>query len=66
MIQFLNNIFWGYILIYGLLAEESLDTAVNLGAAHGALAMTTPGDTSMATKAEVLKLAGGGSARVDR
>ena len=53
-------------LIYGLLAEESLDTAVNLGAAHGALAMTTPGDTSMASKAEVLKLASGGSARVDR
>jgi len=28
--------------------------------------MTTPGDTSMATKAEVIKLAGGGNARVDR
>ena len=36
------------------------------GAAHGALAMTTPGDTSMATMAEVEKLAGGGGARVDR
>ncbi len=53
-------------LIYGLLAGESLQTAVEYGAAHGALAMTTPGDTTMATKAEVLKLAGGGSARVDR
>jgi 2-dehydro-3-deoxygluconokinase len=53
-------------LVYGLLSGESLERAVNLGAAHGALAMTTPGDTSMATKAEVLKLAGGGSARVDR
>ena len=53
-------------LVYGLLTGEPLDRAVNLGAAHGALAMTTPGDTSMATKAEVLKLAGGGSARVDR
>ena len=53
-------------LIYGLLTGESLKTAVELGAAHGALAMTTPGDTSMATKKEVLKLAGGGSARVDR
>src|SRR5665647_1492117 len=53
-------------LVYGLLSGEPLDRAVNLGAAHGALAMTTPGDTSMATKAEVLKLAGGGSARVDR
>jgi 2-dehydro-3-deoxygluconokinase len=53
-------------LVYGLLTGEPLDRAVDLGAAHGALAMTTPGDTSMATKAEVLKLAGGGSARVDR
>jgi 2-dehydro-3-deoxygluconokinase len=53
-------------LIYGLLEGEPLQTAVQYGAAHGALAMTTPGDTTMATKAEVLKLAGGGSARVDR
>ncbi len=53
-------------LVYGLLDGASLQTAVEYGAAHGALAMTTPGDTSMATKAEVLKLAGGGSARVDR
>jgi 2-dehydro-3-deoxygluconokinase len=53
-------------LIYGLLEGEPLQTAVEYGAAHGALAMTTPGDTTMVTKAEVLKLAGGGSARVDR
>ncbi len=53
-------------LIYGLLSGQALKTAVQLGAAHGAIAMTTPGDTSMATKTEVLKLAGGGSARVDR
>jgi 2-dehydro-3-deoxygluconokinase len=53
-------------LIYGLLAGEPLQTAVQYGAAHGALAMTTPGDTTMVTKAEVLKLAGGGGARVDR
>nr|HMT85591.1 PfkB family carbohydrate kinase [Arachnia sp.] len=53
-------------LIYGLLQGVDLQTAVDYGAAHGALAMTTPGDTTMATKAEVLKLAGGGSARVDR
>jgi 2-dehydro-3-deoxygluconokinase len=53
-------------LIYGLLEGEPLQTAVQYGAAHGALAMTTPGDTTMASKAEVLKLAGGGSARVDR
>lgn len=53
-------------LIYGLLAGEPVSTAVEYGAAHGALAMTTPGDTSMVTKDEVLKLAGGGGARVDR
>lgn len=53
-------------LVYGLLEGEPLATAVEYGAAHGALAMTTPGDTSMASKAEVLKLAGGGGARVDR
>jgi len=53
-------------LIYGMLDGRPLQTAVEYGAAHGALAMTTPGDTTMVTKAEVLKLAGGGSARVDR
>lgn len=53
-------------LIYGLLTGEPLSVAVEYGAAHGALAMSTPGDTSMVTKAEVVKLAGGGSARVDR
>lgn len=53
-------------LIYGLISGEPLQTCVEYGAAHGALAMTTPGDTSMATRAEVLKLAGGGSARVQR
>jgi 2-dehydro-3-deoxygluconokinase len=40
--------------------------AVEYGAAHGALAMTTPGDTSMATLAEVEKLVRGGGARVQR
>lgn len=53
-------------LIYGLLSGEPLDVAVEYGAAHGALAMTTPGDTSMATVSDVLKLARGGGARVDR
>lgn len=53
-------------LIYGLLTTGKAEVAVEYGAAHGALAMTTPGDTSMATKAEVEKLIGGGSARVDR
>jgi 2-dehydro-3-deoxygluconokinase len=53
-------------LIYGFLATGDAQEAVEYGAAHGALAMTTPGDTSMATLAEVEKLKGGGSARVDR
>jgi 2-dehydro-3-deoxygluconokinase len=53
-------------LIFGLLDGQPLQTAVEYGAAHGALAMTTPGDTTMVTKADVLKLAGGSGARVDR
>jgi 2-dehydro-3-deoxygluconokinase len=53
-------------LIYGFMTFDDASKAVNYGAAHGALAMTTPGDTSMATKANVEKLAGGGGARVDR
>jgi 2-dehydro-3-deoxygluconokinase len=53
-------------LIYGLLERGDLATAVEYGAAHGALAMTTPGDTSMATLAEVERLAAGGGARVRR
>ena len=53
-------------LIYGLLEGKPLQTAVEYGAAHGALAMTTPGDTTMASTAEVLKLAAGGNARVAR
>jgi 2-dehydro-3-deoxygluconokinase len=53
-------------LIYGLISTEDPDQAVNYGAAHGALAMTTPGDTSMATLKEVEKIMGGGGARVVR
>jgi 2-dehydro-3-deoxygluconokinase len=53
-------------LIYGLLEHTDLPSAVEYGAAHGALAMTTPGDTSMATLSEVLRLAGGGGSRVER
>jgi 2-dehydro-3-deoxygluconokinase len=53
-------------LIYGLLTGQTPHIAVNLGAAHGALAMTTAGDNSMASLDEVLKLAGGGNARVIR
>jgi len=53
-------------LIYGLISGKSPEEAVNYGAAHGALAMTTPGDTSMATLKEVEKLVAGKSARVER
>lgn len=53
-------------LIFGLLSSGDPQQAVDLGAAHGALAMTTPGDTSMATRSEVERLAQGGSARVQR
>ena len=53
-------------LIYGLLTGSDLHTAVEYGAAHGALAMTTPGDTSMASLAEVEALVRGAGARVQR
>lgn len=53
-------------LIYGLISTGNPQTAVNYGAAHGALAMTTPGDTTMATLKEVEKIMAGGSARVVR
>lgn len=53
-------------LIYGLLAGRGPQWAVECGAAHGALAMTTPGDTSMATLAEVEKVMKGEGARVER
>jgi 2-dehydro-3-deoxygluconokinase len=52
--------------IYGLMALGDPQKAVDYGAAHGALAMTTPGDTSMATLEEVEKLVAGGGARVVR
>ena len=53
-------------LIFGLLDGRPLAEALELGVAHGGLAMTTPGDTTMASLAEVEKLARGGSARVER
>jgi 2-dehydro-3-deoxygluconokinase len=53
-------------LVYGLLTGGGIQRAVDLGVAHGALAMTTPGDTSMATLAEVERVAKGGTARVVR
>jgi 2-dehydro-3-deoxygluconokinase len=53
-------------LIYGFLAGQPVEWAVKCGVAHGALAMTTPGDTSMATLAEVERAMKGGSARIAR
>jgi 2-dehydro-3-deoxygluconokinase len=53
-------------LIYGLLAGKPIEWAVRCGVAHGALAMTTPGDTSMASLAEVERIVKGGSARIAR
>lgn len=53
-------------LIYGLIETGDPEKAVNYGAAHGALAMTTPGDTSMASKKEVEALMSGAGARVQR
>ncbi len=53
-------------LIYGLLMDKGAQWAVECGAAHGALAMTTPGDTTMATLAEVERVMKGGGARVAR
>lgn len=53
-------------LLYGLLSGKELAWAVECGAAHGALAMTTPGDTSMATLAEVLQVMKGQTARIAR
>jgi 2-dehydro-3-deoxygluconokinase len=53
-------------LIYGLMTNRGAQWAVECGAAHGALAMTTPGDTSMATLAEVERVMKGGTARVSR
>ncbi len=52
--------------IYGLMTSGDPQRAVDYGAAHGALAMTTPGDTSMTSKEEVEKLMKGGGARVQR
>ena len=53
-------------LIYGLLSGKGAQWALNCGVAHGALAMTTAGDSSFATLAEVEKLMGGGGAGVSR
>ncbi len=51
---------------YGLLTGEPPEEAVKLGWAHGALLTTFPGDTTMATAAQVRAFARGGSARIQR
>jgi 2-dehydro-3-deoxygluconokinase len=53
-------------LIYGFLEGKPVDWSVECGAAHGALAMTTPGDTTMATLSEVLQVMQGKAARIER
>lgn len=53
-------------LIYGFLAGKDPQWSVECGAAHGALAMTTPGDTTMATMAEVLQAMTSRTARIER
>jgi len=53
-------------MIYGFLAGKNPQWALECGVAHGALAMSTPGDTSMATLAEVEALMRGGPARIAR
>lgn len=53
-------------LIYGLMNTQDAERAVNYGAAHGALAMTTPGDTTMVSLREVERLMSGAGARVQR
>jgi len=53
-------------LIYGMLAGKPIEWALRCGVAHGALAMTTPGDTSMATLPEVERVMKGESVRIAR
>ena len=57
----IGDLYGGYAKL-----EYIKSKAVNYGAAHGALAMTTPGDTSMATVDEVEGIMGGAGARVKR
>jgi 2-dehydro-3-deoxygluconokinase len=53
-------------ILFGLMAGHGAQWALDCGIAHGALAMTTPGDSSMATLAEVERLMSGGSAATQR
>src|SRR3954463_96996 len=51
---------------YGFLTGKLPRECVNLGVAHGALLMSTRGDTSQITLDELMHTAGGGSARIKR
>jgi 2-dehydro-3-deoxygluconokinase len=53
-------------ILYGLLAERGPQFALECGVAHGALAMSTPGDTSTASLSEVRRAMAGQSARIER
>jgi 2-dehydro-3-deoxygluconokinase len=53
-------------LIYGLLSGKDISWALECGAVHGALAMTTPGDTSMVSLQEILQVMQSGTARISR
>lgn len=53
-------------IIYGFLNDKSIEEILEYGLAHGALAMTTPGDTSMASLTEVEKIVKGTGARIER
>jgi 2-dehydro-3-deoxygluconokinase len=53
-------------ILYGLLAERGPQFALECGVAHGALAMSTPGDTSTASLSEVRRSMAGSSARIER
>jgi 2-dehydro-3-deoxygluconokinase len=53
-------------LIYGLLSGKDISWALECGAVHGALAMTTPGDTSMVSLQEILQVMKNGTARISR
>ena len=65
-LEILDRVGGGDSFASGLLTFNDPQKAVEYGAAHGALAMTTPGDTSMASLKEVESLMTGGSARVKR
>ncbi len=53
-------------VIWSLLDGRSSYEAVEIGIAHGALTMSTPGDTSMASKSEVLRAVHAKDARAER